>query len=280
MPEAVEDLIRSSSLDLCLDLEAACGYREEADSPESISNGSAFQIGGGDSSPSGSSSMDNKENFLDRNVSFNDVNEMRNREYRRRQTSFAKHKRMSLFASAVNPTGSILRNRKSLFIRPPRASFMPCESLLEKFPFSSSFCPPVEAMPADILEEDVVSDSPIEDDATLQKIFGYLQEHELLCTVSLVCSTWADAATHSHANMMLMSVGCSDNSEENDDDSDDESVAEAIVKDSGVPGLLERPWQYLTSNFPWACFLSEGAYKRVYKVFNHTHRVEEAVSVM
>jgi hypothetical protein len=276
-------LFRSNSLDL--DLEAARGYREKADSPDSLCNRDStedsveFQAGCAESSPSAASSIDKMDAILDRHVAFNDVGENRSREYRRRQTSFAKHKRISLFASAVNPVGSIFQNRKSLFIRPPRRNSMPSELLLEKLPIASAFCPPEEALLNDRVEEET-SDSPMENDAILQTIFRYLPEYELLCTASLVCSKWADAATHAHANLMLMSVGCTGTSGDLDDDSDDESSNEDIATESGVPGLLERPWQYLTNNFPWACFLSEGAYKRVYKVFNHTYRVEEAVSVM
>jgi hypothetical protein len=269
---------------LGLDLEAASSYRETATSPESINNGETMeevvffqdQEGFPESSPSSGSAIDKMDTLLDRQVGFENVGESHSRALRRRQTSFAKHKRMSLFASAVNPAGSILNNRKSLFVRPPRASFLPSEPLLE-LSSEPAFCPPAKALMEDRLE-DRVHEAVLENDTILQAIFVFLPEHELLRTASLVCSKWANAATHSHAQLMLMSVGCAGIPGNFDDDSDDESCGEDDVM--AIPGLMERPWQYLTSNFPWACFLSEGAFKQVFKVFNHNHQVEEAVSVM
>jgi serine/threonine protein kinase len=43
---------------------------------------------------------------------------------------------------------------------------------------------------------------------------------------------------------------------------------------------MERSWHFLNDKFPWATFLSEGAFKRVYRVWNSTVNAEEAVSVM
>ena len=230
-----------------------------------------------DSSPSTESRGDKNDGF-DRQVAFTNVSEARSREYRRRQTSFAKHKRMSLFASAINPADRFLQNRKSLFIRPPKSSALPGELVRERLPVTSEFCPSEGVLSLEALDQETVC-SVLKNDSILQTIFSHLPEHELLCTASLVSSNWADAATHAHANLMLMSVGCTGASDD-DYDSDSESSTTDSTTEKTIPGLLERPWQYLTTNFPWACFLSEGAYKRVYKVFNKNHRVEEAVSVM
>lgn len=189
---------------------------------------------------------------------------------RRRQTSFAKRSRMSLVASVVNRKGSVLRSRKSLFDRPSSVNFLGTEfALPEKLQATPEFAP----------YNDCPTDDPVcsrrtalSNSRVLENIFSFLQETELLCIVSLVSTHWADSATQAHASMMLMSVGCSGES-----DDDDESVTEEAIQ---VDSFVEREWGSLVSNYPWACFLSEGAFKRVYKVFNYNHRVEEAISVM
>jgi hypothetical protein len=276
-----QDDERTRSSSLCLDLEAASHYREKLDSPDSTSNTvsvdrlAIFRETVSDSSSSNGFGMDSLEPHLERHVMCSDIDH--SRDFRRRQTSFAKHKRMSLMASAMNPTSSLLNNRKSLFIRPPRASILPRQPiLLEELAAAPAFRPPEEIGVIDEMEIQE-SGNLFDNDQILQTVLGFLHEPELLCVASLVCSKWADAATHAHARLMLLSVGCGESQEELDDD---ESVEEEVNTSDAVPGLMERPWKYLTTNFPWACFLSEGAFKRVYKVFNHTHRVEEAISVM
>mmetsp|Transcript_487 Transcript_487/g.769 ORF Transcript_487/g.769 Transcript_487/m.769 type:complete len:1375 (-) Transcript_487:1532-5656(-) len=191
---------------------------------------------------------------------------------RRRQTSFAKHARMSLIASAVNPSGSMLNGRKSLFDRPSNAFLGTDFALAETLEATPEFAPYNDAT----LDDPVCSRrTALADDGVLETIFSFLQETELLCTASLVSIHWADCATQAHANMMLMSVGCT--SESDTDSTDDDSIAEEAMQ---TYGFMEREWEFLVSSFPWACFLSEGAFKRVYKVFNYNHRVEEAISVM
>ena len=68
--------------------------------------------------------------------------------------------------------------------------------------------------------------------------------------------------------------------DESEYESDEELPLGEVPPSTTTSTLTDRPWQYLTSNFPWACFLSEGAFKRVYKVYNDSIGVEEAVSVM
>jgi hypothetical protein len=43
---------------------------------------------------------------------------------------------------------------------------------------------------------------------------------------------------------------------------------------------IEKSWAKMNRIFPWACFLAEGAYKKVYHVWNADVDGEEAVSVM
>ncbi|CAJ1903870.1 unnamed protein product [Cylindrotheca closterium] len=191
---------------------------------------------------------------------------------RRRQTSFAKHARMSLIASAVNPNGPIVNGRKSLFDRPSRVFLGTDFALAERLEATPAFAPSNDAT----LDDPACSRrTALADAGVLETILSFLNEPELLCTASLVSIHWADCATQAHANMMLMSVGCA--SESDTESNDDGSIVEEEMQ---TCGFMEREWGFLVSNFPWACFLSEGAFKRVYKVFNHNHRVEEAISVM
>ena len=119
-------------------------------------------------------------------------------------------------------------------------------------------------------------------------IFSHLSEYDLLCTASLVSSQWSDAVTDAHASLMLISVGCSPSFVYNDgdngnrlDEADDDSSSHGGGEMS-VAGnhSMERPWSYIVDRFPWGMFLSEGTFKRVYKVWNSLVGAEEAVSVM
>jgi len=123
----------------------------------------------------------------------------------------------------------------------------------------------------------------------LSQIFSYLGEKELLCTASLVCSKWANTATDAHASLMLISVGCptsfisgvADETCGNDGPLIDESENYfASSMESSIAKSMERTWSFLNDKFPWAAFLSEGAFKRVYRVWNSSVGAEEAVSVM
>ena len=202
------------------------------------------------------------------------------RDFRRRQTSFAKHRRISLFASAINPAQKFLRNRKSLFVRTNQI-FASCQRPLlpESSPefYSRQDTIITKILPGSSPQETNIS--PLGDADILQTIFEFLDERELTMVASLVSTKWFEAATHSHANLMLLSVGCGSESSNDDEDFEDMELS-TQRNDTTAAALMERSWNYLASTYPWACFLSEGAFKRVYKVFNHQHRVEEAVSVM
>lgn len=201
------------------------------------------------------------------------------RAFRRRQTAFAKHKRMSLFASAVNPAVSIFNNRKSLFVRNTRASLMAFRPSIFNRNLSSEHTFETETK-TEPMEEELIVDTPLwhVDNDILKGIFSYLSGPELLHSASLVCTKWADVATEASAELMLISVGCKGflGSANDAEDSDNESVCEEV----DVPAHMDRPWSDLTATFPWARFLAEGGFKKVFKVFNRNHRVYEAVSVM
>jgi hypothetical protein len=271
--------------------EAVSAYREKAESPSSTGNSDIdddfvfYEAGETERSPMNTFGEPNGPGFgvnLDHGVS-NTPAGPSNKDLKRRQTSVAKHKRMSLVASTMHPTGPVVPSRKSLFIRPTRASALPTRPpLVEKLNLVPNFPSSELAASKEPMVEDI-TDCPVTvalDKAEIvESILGYLQEPELLQTASLVCSTWSDLATQAHANLMWMSVGCLEFSSDNDDDSIDEGEPSASLAQY-IPGLMERPWDFLISTFPWACFLSEGAFKQVYKVYNRTFGVEEAISIM
>ena len=290
---------RTSDLGFELEAASACqeavsAYREKAESPSSChsdidDNIVLYQAGETERSPTNTFGEPSGAGFgvdMD-HVMSNTPAGPSNKDLKRRQTSVAKHKRMSLVASTMHPTGPVVPSRKSLFIRPPRASVLPTRpplveklSLVPNFP-SSELAASKEPMLENIIDCPVTA--ALDKAEIVEAILGYLQEPELLQTASLVCSTWSDLATQAHANLMWMSVGCLESSSDNDVDNDVDSVDEGEQSASlaqYVPGLMERPWDFLISTFPWACFLSEGAFKQVYKVYNHTFGVEEAISIM
>lgn len=125
----------------------------------------------------------------------------------------------------------------------------------------------------------------------LQTILSFLSEGELVCKASVVSKEWADIAVSSHADLMLRSVGCDERDESIHDDDDDEGQVDGM--DDGVDGAvdaaktrhstisaMEQGWETVMSAFPWACFLSEGAFKKVYKVWNNKMTAYEALSIM
>jgi len=121
----------------------------------------------------------------------------------------------------------------------------------------------------------------------LVQVFSYLTEYDLLCSASLVSSSWADAVTDAHASLMLMSVGCSSSFAYNEGDEcdeleihDEDEHGMSIDKNSAVVQSMKRSWDYLVQRFPWGMFLSEGTFKRVFKVWNSNVNAVEAISVM
>ncbi len=121
----------------------------------------------------------------------------------------------------------------------------------------------------------------------LLHIFSHLSEYDLLCTASLVSSRWSDVVTDAHASLMLLSVGCSASfaygDAENVEDGGyplEENCESSLPEINTFVKSMERSWTYLFQNFPWGMFLSEGSFKRVYKVWNAMVGAEEAVSVM
>ena len=131
----------------------------------------------------------------------------------------------------------------------------------------------------------------------LPLVLSFLSEVELLSISSLVSNQWWDVSVNCQANLMLVSVGCedqraeakaeggddmidSDSDLDSDDDGDDDDDDEGEEQLGSVALSMRRPWKFLNEKYPWAAFLSEGAFKRVYRVYNSRVGAYEAVSVM
>lgn len=202
---------------------------------------------------------------------------------RRREKSIAKRTRVSICESSlasprpfrlssIQSRQSFLRGENSLR---PKMSIL---HTLEESSISRVKVPPAFGnTDGEDINTIVRSDQNI-----LLRTFSYLSEYDLLCRASLVSTSWADVATHAHASLMLISVGCSASfaySEEplyNDEDVDCKPGDQC----KALAHSMKRSWDYIVTRFPWGTFLSEGAFKRVYKVWNSYVGAEEAVSVM
>jgi len=266
------------SFALELELEAAGEYRMGESSPDSVSDKESSEEGGlfsrAELSDSSLPSRSGCE-ILDDDFGVQpDLRSSRSRAFRRRQTEFDKRARLSLFAAAVNPTASIFGKRKSLFQRPllgQVATSPRLKVLVSEHKFEASIQPWTGEIP------EAQSANLLKDECILKSIFLFLTEPELLRSAFLVCTTWADAATQAHAELMCLGVGCS-NSISGDFGSSDEDGALCVQNSQTLQG--DKSWNYLTSTFPWARFLAEGGFKQVYQVFNRSLRAMEAVSVM
>jgi serine/threonine protein kinase len=139
----------------------------------------------------------------------------------------------------------------------------------------------------DSTDQEGIYEKVLSNQSLMLRTFSFLSEHDLLCRASLVSTSWADAATHAHASLMLISVGCSASFAYSEDplsddvkSYDEDIECEPKEECKTFAQSMMRSWDYLVTRFPWGTFLSEGAFKRVYKVWNSFVGAEEAVSVM
>lgn len=210
-------------------------------------------------------------------LNLNDLANNEDKQMRKRMSSFAKHRRVSLCAAVLPPVGSIPIRRQTTFVPHGPGSLSPRDdfqsrTLLVRPRFSSML--PTENVQSAI--EVVCNDFSI-----LSNVLSFFTEQELMLYSSLVSTTWADAATVAHASLMLTSMGFSTSLASSDTYGGGGELHEAdatIVQ--SVSKSMERPWEYLMAQFPWACYLSDGAFKKVFKVYNSSLNASEALSVM
>jgi serine/threonine protein kinase len=202
---------------------------------------------------------------------------------RRQRVSLAKHRRMSLWTAAAQDSVSILPDRKTTFFPRGASTLAPVEE-----PMTSSISnldvefPTLRGSISWDLDEEIDDSSmtAIHDERILSSTFAFLNQNELLCTASLVCRSWATAATIAHANMMMASIGYVDRVENDDEDIDGDEDSHKSSQHNSISLSMARDWRYLTDLYPWGCYLSAGTFKKVFKVHNTKVGRIEAVSVM
>ena len=119
------------------------------------------------------------------------------------------------------------------------------------------------------------------------QVLSYLSQSELIHGTFLVSQSWADSTAEALGKLMFRSVGCdpeeSDEGGAEDDESDicDFNLFEDTFFNETNNQSTDRDWTFLMNHFPWAKYISDGAFKKVYKVFNVMHGgTYEAISVM
>jgi len=115
-------------------------------------------------------------------------------------------------------------------------------------------------------------------------VLSFLEGGDLIHSVSLVSTRFADFAAEALGNLMLVSVGCEPYSSGAKFLSDHSDLMDnhdlSLVGQPSLSKSMEKGWQCLIRQFPWAMYLSDGAFKRVYKVWNDYCGAYEAISVM
>ena len=100
--------------------------------------------------------------------------------------------------------------------------------------------------------------------AVLRLAFEFLSAKDLLLSTMSVSHLW------SHTSNTVASWVSASESLTLDNINDIISVSQNLLTN----------WKGMQTAFPWGCFLAEGAYKSVYKVWNNTKKRMEAISVM
>lgn len=128
--------------------------------------------------------------------------------------------------------------------------------------------------------------SRITESTIFSHVLSFLNEGDLTHSVSLVSTRFADVAAEALGNLMLVSVGCdpsrrgSRRLSSESDNFDLVDIKGVSRRHSSIAKSMEKSWRCLMNQFPWAQFLSDGAFKRVYKVWNRCCGGYEALSVM
>lgn len=125
---------------------------------------------------------------------------------------------------------------------------------------------------------------------TFTHVLSFLSERDLMETASLVSTRFADFAAEALGNLMLLSVGCDPwprgETLGTPREEDDLSLSLEGANDDKPRGHLPyaksllKGWSHIMRQFPWAQFISDGAFKKVFKVWNHRCGSYEAISVM
>lgn len=187
------------------------------------------------------------ENYDDMSLHLDEASK-NERALRRKRNAMAKHRRMSVWASANDKITAVAHHqRKSLFV-----GFNRDASKVIDFPRDLKENNHIFNFPEINIKEEEFSpcSDALQNNTILSHIFDFLEADELLTKTSLVCTGWADISTDSYARLLLLSIECAD--EEDDGETSDPSTTSPAC----VAASMERSWKYLLENFPSASFLS------------------------
>ena len=235
-----------------------------------------------------SNNHENMGSFTFADLDLNDERPSPQKIDKRKKMSIAKHSRMSICASAMSNQWATRLSvvHSKAFSRDRRVPSHLVQEINEEESLVVKHQNVIDGTPMKLVSlttqeklADPAFSNPLIDGDILSKIFSFMNESDLLKSVSPVCHKWAEQAAFSHANIMLASVGCHNENSETDIFLGSNTDQSPMMTES-VAQSMQRSWNFLTDSFPWAMFLGEGAFKRVYKVWNNNTKVEEAVSVM
>jgi hypothetical protein len=103
--------------------------------------------------------------------------------------------------------------------------------------------------------------------ALLSAVLAWVGPNEL-ASASAVSITWATAVAYAQADILCAQTEALSSIDNNSSSSSKASTA------------LTWKATDTTTRFPWGCYLAEGAFKQVYKVYNVARQRQEAMSVM
>jgi serine/threonine protein kinase len=210
---------------------------------------------------------------------------------RRREKTMSKLHRMSLYQSTLQSNECPIKSRKALFMS-RKSDLRSSPELIRARSLSLMDRNDLFSIAQDIFEDD---ESPmsavVHDEKIMARILLFVPDAERVQTMSLVCTKWSESVTTSQTMEVSDKLGAlmlSDREFQGEGYEDDESSADGDNDNRLCQTLStqhnlhmdDRTWDYLNSQFPWACFLSEGAFKQVYKVYNSTVGEEEVISIM
>ena len=135
------------------------------------------------------------------------------------------------------------------------------------------------------LKYDISPKEILSEEKVLSHIFGFLNEKELLHIVSAVSLSWNKVATASYASLLIDSIEKlwpEDDHFSSEEPVIDETLAPRSVYHRNSLNLasMYRSWYSIVKTFPRGQYLSEGTFKKVYKVWNVCVGAEEALSVI
>jgi serine/threonine protein kinase len=188
---------------------------------------------------------------------------------KRMHDSMNKRFRMSLYSSAIDNVTSIC------FEHQTKRNFAVPEQLNNQMnDVASSLCHN-DSRPSDVNNKISLLKKVSTDETILSTVFGYLNERELFHSVSLVSTTWNNIAAVSYASMIIKSHEHLSNL--NDDLFSDDNFPHTTFK---YKPFAHRSWSSIVQTYPRGQYLSEGAFKKVFKAWNASVGAEEALSII